>query len=87
MEQDGVIRVWGRIYTFSQHYLDKPDEDKIATNAQILYVMSEPSHFQQQGNRRAIYERFVPELGIKLRVVEDRLSTGEWQILTVYPVG
>ena len=86
MEQDGVIRAWGRIYTFSRHYLDKPDGDKIATNAQIRYVMIEPSHFQQQGNRRAIYERFVPELGIKLRVVEDRLSTGEWQILTVYPV-
>ena len=57
---------------------------KIATKEQIRFVMLEYSFFQQQGNRRAVYERFVPELGIDLRVVEDRLDTGEWQILTAY---
>lgn len=83
-ERDDEIHVHGRVYTLSRHYRDKPAEEKIATSAQIRYVMLEPSYFQQQGNRRAVYERYVPELGIHLRVVEDRLDTGEWQILTAY---
>ena len=84
VERDEEIHVHGRIYTFSRHYRDKPNEEKIATNEQIRFVMLESAYFEQQGNRRAIYERFVPELGMYLRVVEDRLDTGEWQILTVY---
>lgn len=83
-ERDDEIHVHGRIYTFSRHYRDKPPEEKIATPSQIRYVMLEPSHFEQQGNRRAVYERYVPELELYLRVVEDRLDTGEWQILTAY---
>ena len=83
-ERDDEIHVHGRIYTYSRHYRDKPDNEKIATKEQIRFVMLEYSFFQQQGNRRAVYERFVPELGIDLRVVEDRLNTGEWQILTAY---
>lgn len=84
-ERDDEIHVHGRVYTFSRHYRDKPAEEKIATNDQIRYVMLEPSFYQRQGNRRAVYERYVFELGTDLRVVEDRLDTGEWQILTVYP--
>ena len=83
-ERDDEIHVHGRVYTFSRHYRDKPDDEKIATNEQIRFVMLEPSYFQQQGNRRAVYERYVPELVTILRVVEDRLDTGEWQILTAY---
>lgn len=83
-ERDDEIHVHGRIYTFSRHYRDKPQEEKIATTAQVLFVMLSPAHFERQGNRRAVYERYVPDLGINLRVVEDRLDTGEWQILTAY---
>ena len=83
-ERGEEIHVHGRVYTFSRHYRDKPDDEKIATSEQIRSVMLEPSYFQQQGNRRAVYERYVPELEIILRVVEDRLDTGEWQILTAY---
>ena len=84
LDRDGQIRVHGRVYTFSRHYRDKLDEEKIATNEQIRFIILEPAFFEQQGNRRAICERFVPELRVTLRVVEDRLDTGEWQILTVY---
>ena len=66
-ERDDEIHVHGRSYTFSRHYLEKPGEEKIATTSQIRYVMVQPSYFQQQGNRRAVYERYVPELGIDLR--------------------
>ena len=76
-ERDDEIHVHGRVYTFSRHYRDKQPEEKIATITQIRYVMLEPSHYEQQGDRRAVYERYVPDLGINLRVVEDRLDTGE----------
>ena len=83
-ERVDEIHVHGRVYTFARHYRDKTDDERVATNAQIRFIMLEPAYFEQQGNRRAIYERFVPELGVTMRVVEDRLDTGEWQILTVY---
>ena len=85
-DTDDKIYVRGRVYTFSRHYLSKRPDAKIATNAQIRYVMLESSRFERQGDRREVYEGYVPELAINLRVVIDRLNTGEYQILTVYPV-
>lgn len=80
------IRVGGRVYTHSRHWRDKPQHRKQANDAQIEYVLREPAHRQPDGPRRTVYERYVPELGFVLRVVEDRLPTGEFQILTAYRI-
>ena len=80
------IRVGGRVYTYSRHWRDKPQHWKQANDAQIEFVLREPAYQQPDGPRRTVYERYVPELGFVLRVVEDRLPTGEFQILTAYRI-
>ena len=84
-ERDDEIHVHGRIYTYSQHYRDKPDELKQAYKEEIGYVLLEPSHRRLDGPRRTAYWRYIHNRGEYLRVVEDRLDTGEYQILTAYP--
>ena len=84
-ERDDEIHVPGRIYTFSRHYRDKPDELKQANKEEIRYVLLEPSHRRLDGSRRTAYWRYIHDRREYLRVVEGRLDTGEYQILTAYP--
>lgn len=84
-ERDEEIHVHGRVYTFSRHYRDKPHELKEASIEEIRYVLLEPSHRRLDGPRRTVYWRHINTRRVYLRVVEDRLDTGEYQILTAYP--
>jgi hypothetical protein len=78
------IHVNEKVYRHSRHYRAKPLDEREVTNAQIEYVLLNPFHQEEQGPRRTIYWRYVPELKAYLKVVEDRLPTGELQILTAY---
>lgn len=80
------IRVGGRVYTHSRHWRDKHPAEREASDEQIRYVLLNPFQQRDEGPRRTVYERYVPELGFVLRVVEDRLPTGEFQILTAYRI-
>lgn len=84
-EWDGEIHVHDRVYTFSRHWRDKPDELREASKEEIRYVLLDPSHRRPDGPRRTVYWRYIHDRRKYLRVVEDRLPTGEYQILTAYP--
>ena len=82
---EGEIHVHGRVYTFSRHWRDKPEERKEANKEEIRYVLLEPSHRRLDGPRRTVYWRYIYPRGKYMRVVEDRLPAGEYQVLTAYP--
>lgn len=82
---DDEIHVHGRVYTFSRHWRDKAENKKDATKSEIEFVLLEPSYRRLDGPRRTVYWRYIPERGRHLKVVEDRIPTGEYQILTAHP--
>lgn len=79
------IRVGGRVYTYSRHYRDKHPSEREASDEQIRYALLNPYRQRNDGPRRTVYWRYLPEWGHYLKVVEDRLPTGERQILTAHP--
>ena len=78
------IRVHGRIYRHSNHFRNSIHRHPEATNENIEYVLMNPFYQETQGPRRTVYWRYIPELEKHMKVVEDRLPTGELQILTAY---
>ena len=83
-ERYGEIHVHGRVYTYSRHLRANLHRHPEATVENIGRVLRDPAKREKESDRRYIYWGYVPREDKFMIVVEDRLPTGEYQILSAY---
>ena len=83
-DRDEEIHVRGRIYTFSRHLRNNIHRHPEATKENVEHVLLDPVRQEPEGNRRFIYWGYLSQMGQFMIVVEDRLPTGEYQVLSAY---
>lgn len=83
-EKDDEIHIYGRLYTFSRHLRASLHRHPEATKENIEYVLLAPVKQERVSNRRVIYWDYLPQLNQFMMIVEDRLPSGEYQVLSAY---
>jgi hypothetical protein len=83
-ERQDEIHVRGRVYTFSRHLRASLHRHPEATIGNVEYVLLNPARQEPVGARRFIYWGYLPQVDQFMKIVEDRLTTGEYQILSAY---
>lgn len=81
---DDEIHVHGRVYTFSRHLRFSLHRHPEATKRNIEQVLINPIRQEPLSDRRFLYWGYLPDMAQFMKIVEDRLPTGEYQILSAY---
>ncbi len=83
-ERGDEILAHGRAYTFSRHLRNNLHRHPEATKENVEHVLLNPARQEPEGNRRFIYWGYLSQMDQFMIVVEDRLPTGEYQVLSAY---
>ena len=83
-ESDAQIHAHGRVYTYSRHLRENLYRHPEATGENVRHVLLNPARQDADGDRRIAYWSDLPNRNLFMKVVVDRLPTGEFQILTAY---
>lgn len=83
-EWDEEIHARGRVYTLSQHLRDNRHRHPEATKENIERVLINPARQEPVGDRRYLYWGYLPYMEQFMKIIEDRLPNGEYQILSAY---
>ena len=83
-ERGGEIHLHGRVYTYSRHLRDNLHRHPEATEDNVGHVLLNPARRDPDGDRRIVYWSELPHQNLFMKVVVDRLPTGEFQVLSAY---